>query len=151
MQYPRHFSIAVLLLALLAAAPVRSAPAPGLDSCLAHTEELQTSTFSIVLQEGDLADWAEEQKQNICVKHQANKVTCNLNYVNATESSDWCLDVPETVYFETTFIVKCENDNYADDRRHVFYSVRNRPACYSRACFDGYDMSILGKQQQQAE
>ena len=141
MQYPRDFSFAVLLLALLAAAPVRSVP--DIDTCQAQRKELQTSAFSIVLQEGDLEDWADEQKESICVKQQGNKVTCNLDYVNATESSAWCLDVPNTVYLETTFIVKCENDNKQDDKRHVFYSVRNRPACYSTSCYDGYDTSIL--------
>jgi len=139
MQHFRSYFIAFLVV-LVAAVPVRSAPAMDLNTCLEHTEELQTNSFSIIVQEGDLEDWKKEQKPNICVQQQSNKVTCNVDYVNATESSNWCLEVPDTIYFETTYILKCENDN---NKNHVFYSVRNRPACYSTACFDGYDMEML--------
>jgi hypothetical protein len=63
-----------------------------------------------------------------------------LDYVNVTDSSDWCLSVPNSIYVETTLIYKCDNNG---NQKHLFYSVKNRPACYSTTCYDGYDMSVL--------
>ena len=133
----------VLLLVLLAAAHVRSNPAADPAVCQTETTKLNTDSFSIFMQVDELDTWTEEmraQPNKVCDSQAKNKVTCNLDYVNTTETSDWCLGVPNTIYVETTFIVKCDNEG---DNRHVFYSVRNRPACFSKTCYDGYDMTIL--------
>lgn len=144
MQNLRYYFANVLLLGLLTAAraapAARAASGADLGVCQERTKELQTDDFSIVLQTGELDDWTNEQRPNICTVQNSDKVTCNMDFVNHTLSSDWCLDVPNTVYLETTLILKCENEN---NKKHVFYSVRNRPACYSTSCYDGYDMSIL--------
>ena len=136
-KYLNYFTT-VLLLLLLAAVQVRSAPTA--DFCLENTAALQANSFSVALQAGEIVSWAEEQRPSICTQQTGDKATCSLDYSDATESSDWCLDIPNTIYVETTLILKCQNNNNA---KHIFYTIRNRPSCYSSTCYDGYDKSIL--------
>lgn len=138
-----HYN-SILLLILIVAGPVWSAPGQTASQvCQYDTAELYRNNFGLVKQVGDLGLWTEEMRSvasNVCTRHTPDKTTCVLDYVNTTDSSDWCLDVPDTIYVETTFIYKCENN---DDDKHVFYSIKNRPACYAASCYDGYDMSVL--------
>jgi len=143
MQHCRHYYNIVLLLVLLVAGPVLSAPGFSTDSCRDETAELNRNHFGIVEQVGDLDLWTDKMRsdpESVCTKQSDTKTTCILDYVNATDSSEWCLNIPDTIYVETTFIYRCDID---DTKEHIFYSVKNRPACYSSVCYDGYDMRIL--------
>ncbi|VEU35417.1 unnamed protein product [Pseudo-nitzschia multistriata] len=122
-----------------------------IDSCTKETESLYSNSFALVQQSTEIDIWADTQRMTpnaVCTSQDFTKTTCNLDYVNATgnESSDWCLSVPNTVYVETTFILRCTGDL----NRMLFYSVRNRPGCYAHVtgssvspCYNGYDNSII--------
>jgi len=143
MQQCRHYYNIILLLVLLVVGPVRSVPEEDAKNCQDETEELYRNSFGIVEQVGDLASWTEDQRSNpesTCTHQSEFKTTCILDYVNATDSPDWCLDVPDTLYVETNFIYKCSNNN---NKKIVFYTIQNKPACYSSNCYDGYDSSVL--------
>jgi len=128
-----------------------------IDDCLDETESLYGSSFALTRQVNDLLHWTETQRSTpeaVCTRKE-NKRTCVLDYVNATgnESSDWCLSIPATLYVETDYILRCTN---TEDRQMIFYSILNRPACYSNfpqtdsdtditssACYNGYDNKII--------
>jgi len=132
----------VLLVLLLVIGPVRVRSNPL--TCPGETKELKTNSISIVQQVEALDLWTNEQRSipsnNICETQSPLKTTCLMDYINVTDSSDWCLSVPDTLYVETTLIYKCTNEKI---NKNLFYSVKNRPACYSNACYDGYDKSVL--------
>lgn len=132
----------VLIVLLLVAGPVRVRSNPV--TCPGETAELRTNSFSIVQQVEALDLWTNEQRSipsnNICDTQSHLKTTCLMDYVNVTDSSDWCLSVPNTLYVETTLIYKCTNDK---NNKNLFYSIKNRPACYSNACYEGYDKNVL--------
>ena len=133
----------LLVAFLLAATLVRSDPITT-TTCRQDTAELQEKNLQLTEMAGDLNLWTDELRKNataVCTRRSEQKVTCVMDYVNATDSSDWCLDVPGALYLETTFIYKCENTER--NKHNVFYSVKNRPACYAASCYDGYDTASL--------
>lgn len=133
----------ILLVFLIVSDQVQSNPETPSTLCRGDTAELHSNSFSVNKQNTALAEWAERQRyipDRVCDKQSGVKTTCVMDYANTTESSDWCLDVPDTVYIETTFIYRCTNN---DNNHQMYYSVRNRPACYASSCYDGYDRSIM--------
>jgi len=133
----------ILLILLSVPGRVLSNPQTAATSCQSATADLQTNSFSIVQQTREITRWTEYQRSvpgNVCTKQSNIKTTCVMDYVNVTDSSDWCLNLPDTLYIETTFIYKCTND---ENRKHMFYTIKNRPACYASSCYDGYDQSVL--------
>mmetsp|Transcript_25264 Transcript_25264/g.59127 ORF Transcript_25264/g.59127 Transcript_25264/m.59127 type:complete len:715 (+) Transcript_25264:233-2377(+) len=132
----------IILLAFLITAGQASPPA-STEVCRDDSSELYRNSFPVNTEMGDLAEWTEAHRSTpgqVCTRRSGIKTTCVIDYTNTTESTDWCLDVPKTLYIETTFIYRCTNHN---NKKQMYYSVKNRPACYASSCFDGYDSSIL--------
>lgn len=137
-----HVSI-ILLVFLLVAGQVQSNPQTTSTMCRSETADLYRNSFPINTQNAALSEWTVLQRstpENVCQAQSNVKTTCVMDYVNTTESSDWCLDVPDTLYIETTLIYRCTNEN---NKKHMYYSIKNRPACYPSSCYDGYDKSLL--------
>lgn len=133
----------ILLVFLIVAGQVQPNPQTGVAVCRDQTSDLFVNSFPINTQTGDLAEWTEQMRSvpdNVCTKRSGVKTTCVIDYTNTTQSSDWCLQVPDTIYIETTLIYRCTN---TFDKQQMYYSVKHRPACYASSCYDGYDQSIL--------
>lgn len=126
---------------------VLSKPAEDQSNCSMDTETLYSNSFVIAETATELEAYADIQRSTpdaICTRQSKAKTTCKIDFANVTESSDWCLGVPDTLYVVTDFIYKCTFGDYM-----MFYNVRNRPACYAAftkpisSCYNGYDNTII--------
>jgi len=155
MNTKMNFVSVVLLVFLVLSGQVQSSPQTTSTICRGDTAELYRTSLPINKQNAALSEWTEIQRstpENVCTTRSSLttqghvlKTSCVMDYVNATDSSDWCLNVPDTLYIETTFIYKCSN---YDNENQMYYTIKNRPACYPSSCYDGYDQSILENSEQ---
>ena len=123
-----------LLLFVLVVLFVMAAPATNENSCVEDTKAIIKNSFELAKEVDDLEYWIYLQRltsatvepniqlknkiegnQSLCtIQDGADKVTCVIDYLNyydnttlvSNTKNNWCLNTPQTMYVETTYIYK---------------------------------------------